>query len=433
MTYEFNGFNVIDCQGLAGAQTLAACREGFMLAHRASLGKFGDHLTAANRGLLPGAWEQDGGNAWDEWEPASGAYLIGTPPCSGFSVLNTTGGSANKRGPESAINDCMRQLVMYASRCRGADGGVGPEVVAFESVQGAFKDGRDLMVAFRDLLSEMSGQRYTITHVMTAGATVGAAQMRHRYYFVAHRIPFGIHRPERRRVATYQDAIGDLVGLPTDWWGEHFLEDGREGHDGWWLDEFDARRYVDSPTGGGRGLYAVGDHVIADDNKDTRAFRELAGWWNPGERLQDAMKAYYLAHGRTPVGVENWWNATEMRLRHAFSQPKRIRPDQQGLVLTGDCMREHLHWSEPRNFTARECARLMGYPDAWRFDSCTSAMAAGKFIGKCAPVQTGRWLARQVYRSLCGMPGDDQKAIGPDEFLHDSTGLYRAWRDRAVR
>lgn len=418
----------IDCQGLAGAQTLAASLEGFELVHRASLGRFGDHLTDANRALLPGPWRQDEANGWDEWEAAEADFLIGTPPCSGFSVLNTTGGEANRRGPDSAINDCMRQLVMYASRCTGTDGLRGVPIVAFESVQGAFVKGRDLMVSFRDLISEMSGHDYTLTHVLTAGANCGAAQMRHRYYFVAHRVPFGVAAPEKRRVATYGDAIGDLVGLPTDWWGAHGVDPKEDNPDvdRWWLHEWGALEMLD-PDRPWESVYTVADHVIADDNKDTRVFRELAPYWNPGARLQDAMKAYYVANGRTPEGAENWWNATEMKLRHAFSQPKRVRPDAVGLVLTGDCMREHLHWSEPRNFTARECARLMGYPDEWRFDSCTSAMAAGKFIGKCAPVQTGRWLARNVQASLDGDPGMDVERIGEREYHHDSTKLYRGW------
>lgn len=417
----------IDCQGLAGAQTLATSLEGFELVHRASLGKFGDQLTEANRELLPGDWKQDDGNAWDEWETAEADFLIGTPPCSGFSVLNTTGGEANKRGPDSQINDCMRQLVMYASRCKGTDGLAGVPIVAFESVQGAFHKGRDLMVSFRDLISEMTGTPYDITHVLTAGANVGAAQMRHRYYFVAHRVPFGVHTPEKRRVATYGDAIGDLVGLPTDWWGTHGVDPLEDNADvsRWWLDEWGALDKLAPEMKD--SVYAVADHVIADDNKDTRAFRELAPYWNPGARLQDAMKAYYQANGRTPEGVENWWDATEMRLRHAFSQPKRVRPDAVGLVLTGDCMREHLHWSEPRNFTARECARLMGYPDRWRFDACTSAMAAGRYIGKCAPVQTGRWLVRNVNASLDGDVPTDVEKIGEHEYMHDSTKLYRGW------
>ena len=417
----------IDCQGLAGAQTLATAKEGFELVHRASLGAFGDKLVASNRQHLPGAWQQDDANSWDEWEPAEADYLIGTPPCSGFSVLNTTGGAANKRGASSAINDCMRQLVLYAGRCKGTDGVRGVPIVAFESVQGAFKDGRDLMNDFRGLLEEQSGQAYTLTHVLTAGATVGAAQMRHRFYFVAHRVPFGVRTPTRRRVATYMDAIGDLVGLPVDWWGGHGVDPVEDNPDvdRWWLHEWGL---LDEFAPGDPGSsYIVPDNVVADDNKDTRAFRQLAPYWNPGERLQDAMKAYYLANGKTPDGAENWWDATQMRLRHAFSQPKRVRPDQCGLVLTGDCMREHLHWAEPRNFTARECARLMGYPDTWRFDSCSSAMAAGKFIGKCAPVQTGRWLAKQVRASLEGDPGPDVEKIGEREYKHDSTKLYHEW------
>jgi hypothetical protein len=69
----------------------------------------------------------------------------------------------------------------------------------------------------------------------------------------------------------------------------------------------------------------------------------------------------------------------------------------------------------------------MGYPDRWRFDVCSSAMAAGRFIGKCAPVQTGRWLGRNVAASLTGDVPADVEKIGEREYMHDSTKLYREW------
>src|SRR5205085_324792 len=103
---------------------------------------------------------QDDGDGWDQWEPAEGGFLAGTPPCSGFSVLSL--GPGWERGPGSPINSCMHELVQYASRCTGLDGGRGVEVVSLESVQGAFKKGRGLMQELRDKLVAGTGQRYDI-------------------------------------------------------------------------------------------------------------------------------------------------------------------------------------------------------------------------------------------------------------------------------
>lgn len=77
--------------------------------------------------------------------------------------------------------------------------------------------------------------------------------------------------------------------------------------------------------------------------------------------------------------------------------------------------------------SVRECARLMGYPDAWRWDMCTTVTQAGSFVGKCCPVNTGRWISTWVRRAIEGNPGAELATIGEREYLHDSTALYRQW------
>lgn len=415
-----NDLTHIDCQGLAGAWTLGTAQAGFDLVHRVSLGAFGDEVIESNRSLVPGNWEQDTGSGIGEWEPAQAAYLTGTPPCSGFSLLNNSK-KGNKRGPESSINDCMKELIAYAGQCKGQDDKNGPEIVAFESVQGAFKQGRVLMQYLRSDLEKRTKQKYDLTHVLCAGATIGAAQMRHRYYFVAHRIPFGVDMPEKRRVVTYQDAIGDLIGLKDTWDPQQV----KKFSDTWWLDE---QKITSSK--GDLHPYTVDAHIGADNPRIQILLNFLEPYWPAGKSMETAMVNYYNDHKRrkqkSPPGADKWW-LVEGKTLKGFAHPTRVNPDKPGYVCTGGCVFDFVHWSEPRMLSVRECSRLMGYPDAWSWNAAKSVSQAGAWIGKCCPVTTGRWISTWVANAIQGNPGAQPAKIGNREYLHTSTLLYKNW------
>ena len=424
-----NVWPYVDCQGLAGAWTLGTIQTGgFELVHRASLkGGFGDKVVDANRKLLGGGWEQDLGGNHDEWEPVDGvAYLNGTPPCSGFSLLNVSAATARKagketpetaRGVDSAINSCMKELVRYAARCYGTDGRQGAEVVSFESVQGAGKEGRPLMQALRAIIEATSGQTYGLSHVFMSGSTVGAAQMRHRYYVVFHRIPFGVDPAKPRRVATYRDALGDLQGLNMQWEPQTYSSPAE--WDPWWVNEQKIRKLAPSVT----------DHITYDaGGSRTREIylEELLPLWKAGEKREDVMRRYIGKHGKLPQGAEKWWDSEHDRER-GFNGPTRINPDRPGYVLTGAAVSQHFHWAEDRYLTVRECARLMGYPDAWSFDSATGVGQASLWIGKCCPVGSGRWISQKVLNALNGEPEAPLQSIGDNEFYYNNTLDYKRW------
>lgn len=404
MTHPF-----IDVQGLAGAWTLGTVQAGFDLVGRRSLpGGFGDIAVEHNRHLLPGDWEQQTGQ-WETWEPLEAAYVCGTPPCSGFSLLNTSKGK-NARGADSIINDCMKALVRYSALCKGTDGLPGPQIVSFESVQGAFSQGRELMQSLRAMMEEDTGQAYTLTHVKMSGSAVGSAQYRHRYYFVIHRIPFGVNTPEKKPVVTYRDAIGDLIGADFVWEHQPYPAPPT-----WWSsDKRDADRGLDC-------------HIHPTSGKFVELVQELEPIWQPGESVQEPVKRL----GRKPTAVK------EKRYTHGADQPlagwtwpRRIDPRKPGYVITGGGILSFVHWAEPRFLTVREISRLMGYPDTWRWDYASSPMQASLLIGKCCPVQSGKWISEAVRDALDGepQPGDSNtKLIGEREYLHDSTNVYKPW------
>lgn len=395
----------LDVEGLAGAWTLGSVQAGFELVGRRSLpGGFGDNSMDANRALVGDGWEQQTGQ-YESWDPVHGVgYVCGTPPCSGFSLLNTSKG-ANARGSGSAINSCMRALVLYAASCRGLDGGLGPEVVAFESVQGAYKQGHDLMLALRDELEYTTGQWYDLTHVLMSGSATGGAQMRHRYYWVAHRIPFGVDPPERRRVITYEDAIGDLVGAAEFGWK--------------------AQPYPRDPVSqwaAEKRASALDCHVHAETGAFAKLINELAPLWNPGEDINVAVKRL----GKRPEAIKPARYSPDTGLS-GWSWPSRIRPNRPGYVLTGAGVLSFVHWSEDRFLTVRETSRLMGYPDTWRWDFCSTPMNASMLIGKCCPVSSGKWISEWVRRAIEGNPGAPGELVGDHEYRHDSTNIYKPW------
>lgn len=403
----------IDCQGLAGHDTLGAVQAGFTLIHRASLGKFGDEVVSANRHLLGDEWEQDPGNGALDWEPKRAALVLGTPPCSGFSSMNQAKkGTPNARGVNSAINSCMRELVQYASRCSGEDGRRGVEVVIFESVQQAYTQGRSLMQALRDLLEAETGSKYNLTHVLMSGAAVGAAQFRHRYFFVAHRVPFGVDQPHERSVATVYDAIGDLRLLPVAWTPQARTLPSTQ----YVVDE----RLADCEL--------IDAHQTFMGPEEDLYIELLLDHWTPGDGVRRPLERYLAGGGKLEGRAERWWdhNATEDEHFKIWGGPRRLAWDRPSYVLTGNSIKQFVHPSEPRFITAREGSRLMGLPDSWAWPEERLSRVCS-YLGKCCPVASARWISGWAREALEGRPGERGNEIGEREYLHRSTNIYKSW------
>ena len=426
----------VDCEGLAGAWTLGTVQAGFDLVHRVSLpGGFGDNVISENRHLVPGNWGIETGIADEAWTPQRGVgYVCGTPPCSGFSLLNTSKGK-NGRGSGSAINSCMVDLVTYAAKCTGLDGKKGPEVVSLESVQGAHTTGRDLMQSLRNILEEGTGEQYDLTHVLMSGSSVGGAQMRHRFYPVFHRIPFRVENPERRHVITYQDAIGDLVGAKLQREEQLYPYQGQGEYASAFANKL---RRKD-------GKFDM--HVVPESGAFVRLVNELGDYWKPGESIHPPVRRYVEKNGELPsvIKPERFLGLEDKLVVKGWSWPRRLDPDRPGYVLTGAGILSYVHWKEKRLLTARECSRLMGYPDSWRWDMANSPMQASMWIGKCCPVQSGKWISSWVKTAINAYhsgevfedrgdvkPATDERAVAR-EYIHNSTPLYRQWlKEEAV-
>ena len=421
----------VDCQGLAGhGTTLGAVRAGFELVHRATLpGAFGDKIVEDNAEILGGKFDIEVGDQ-DSWTPQRDvAYLAGVPPCSGFSLMNTAGSRAkargeapppNARGAGSSINMCQRSLVEYAGKCLGTDGRAGPEFIAFESVQGAFSAGLELMRDYRRLLSGISGYPYELAHVKMSVASIGGAQFRHRYFWVAHRVPFGIDPPSVTKLTTVGDAIKDISGAALQW---------------------EPQPYIDSPTPYAkvlRGRKRTFEDNVAYDGSMLGVIAPLMPFWDQGKGIRTAARALLAAGEELTPRLEKAWLPEEETFK-GFMWPFRVALDEPSPVLTGSCFSAVVHPVEDRFLTVRELARVMAIPDEWTFgDSVKTAQQGGTLIGKNCTTGAGEWMASAIRDALAGTPqstdhefwfNDEYRKIPlePGERVYDITTHYKTY------
>jgi site-specific DNA-cytosine methylase len=397
----------IDCQSFAGAFALGVVQSGFdYIGKREQLGGFGVPMVEGNRHLIPGQhW-------WSEacepaaWTPLPADLVFGNPPCSGFSSLSTCIAPANGqagskplhesgridwRGIDSKANECMWALIDFAARCK-------PQAVVFESVQQAGKTGRPLMLALRARLEERTKRRWNLTHVFQNDLSLGGCSMRKRYFFVATRAQFTYDVPDLDGVRTLRDAIGDLESRK------------RFGH------------FAPETAG----------HVTLNSQRARRMAwlaTQPKARWAGGE--QSGVAVQRLIDAGIPF-PEDWWtvHGTFVRTDAGTSlyAPRRWKYDEPARVLTGLGLEENVHPTQPRTFTHREAARIMGFPDSW---NCQPAIDRGhtgaKWWGKQLPVAPARWIASNVRAVIEGDHNElAPEKIGDREYLVDITNAWKA-------
>jgi site-specific DNA-cytosine methylase len=415
--------------GFGSGFALGAVQVGLqMVAKCERYDAFGASNAWANRALLGDKWELqvDRERSGSGWDPVDAEIVLGNPPCAAFSTLNR---SMESKGADSSINWHMHALIEYAARIK-------PQIVIFESVQGALRQGLPLMNALHAKLEALTGLRYSVTHVLHNNLSLGGCAMRRRYFLVLSRVPFGVELPDLAYIPTADDALHDLENLALTWNPQPY----RHPPTRW-------SRQLRSPDG------LVDGHQILRSPGWERALwvaRNLAadGWypeqegWPQGAALEDLCREHFRRFGRLPgdptfprTDARVGWQymvseksgdeevdalrrkdpagpriTREEHLRRRDftmgpTQLNRWRTSRHAYVITGGALTEYVHPHILRTFTHREAARIMGFPDAWkispqRWDSHLSAV-----WGKGVPVHSGRWIADWARRSLEGEPG----------------------------
>jgi site-specific DNA-cytosine methylase len=406
----------IGCQSFAGAFDLGTTQAGFRLVHRVEQkGGFGLFNCDVNRHLLGQHWTMQDGDP-STWVPYRVPLVIGNPPCSGFSTLSPR----DFRGMDSKINECMWAFASYAASCY-------PEVVIFESVQGAFKKGQPLMQALRDKVEALTGRRWFLTHVLHNALSVGGCAMRKRYFWVCSQIPFGIERPEVDRVPSLYSAIGDLVQMPYTYEAQPYNWPTDEPS--WWAEP---RLHPEGMVDGHQ--YYDCSYI----NKSLQLVTPETGPWEEGQRLQQRFQMFYDTHGylheawQTRIKLvkpdcypghkhesQCFWCGASQLTRWKWKEPAR--------VITGAGLESVLHPLLDRGLTHREVARIMGFPDTWEIRQFEDQKGSIRQTwGKQIPVDCGRWISSWARRSILGEPGSyTGDPIGDREFLIDVTNDHK--------
>lgn len=449
-----DNLRAIDVHGFGGGFTLGAVQAGFeLVAKKGREVGFGVLNVLANRQLLPGDWEVESG-APSMWVPQPANLVLGNPPCSGFSTLSP----AAFRGQDSAINECMWELVRYGGR-------VAPEMIVFESVQQAFTQGRELMRALRTEVERISGRQYKLVHVLHNNAATGGASLRRRYFWCAVRddVEFGveanatrydfykktIEQYELTRVPTFHDILSDLKPLNLTMHaqpyrgvqcacrpaGESELEctcrQPTVATASWWT-----RNHMHDGSGIVDGQDVFRSPTFMRILEMLELSKQDGAPWLEGERMSDVLRRYHHRHNElpetwhymsrkpmlttdgmpmvnddgkpmyTPIRKDARLLETDFAMGH--NQPSRWRGGRMARVITGGAVHLIVHPTEDRTLTHREAARIQGFPDAWKIWPVRYAADLGPGWGKGVPVHAGRWIADWAYRSISGEPGSIQ-------------------------
>jgi site-specific DNA-cytosine methylase len=365
----------LDCQTFGGAFSLGVARAGFkIIGKREGAAGFGVPMYRDNTDLLgvdPSTIQTDIPAAW---ETADVDLIFGNPACSGFSSASTcvvTDRENGYRGIDSPANQGMWDFINLGS-CN-------PTIAIFESVPGAYGQGHELMRTLRTQLEAESGEQYALHHVLHNNSALGGCAERKRYFFVASRVPFGVDQVTLERTLTLRDRIGDLEN------------------------SFDP---------------SIG-HVVLDGPR-SRRLSELASnvEWNADE---SAGIAFERARKQ---GVELvTWNREKPGVdsRTSLYAARRWNYDKPARVIRQYACAENVHPTQPRCFTFREAARIMGLPDNWSVQAAVENRANGQaWFGKGIPVESGQWIATWAAASINGQPGPiTGTVIGDREYLID--------------
>lgn len=279
--------------------------------------------------------------------------VIGGPPCQGFSLLNKNRNGDERRALWEPYLDVVRSS--------------GARIFVMENVAELFRS--EELTDIRNKADAMGFE--TVADVLNT-ADFGAPQVRRRTVVIGwnrKRITCGVRLPEQTHFQpekagpgsqvwrTVRDAISDLPARPN---GTEIGEDPVLGlHFGRNPTKLSQERYRHVPEGGNRFDLQRNAKQLTPECW----IRKKAGGTDLFGRL--------------------WWDRPSVTIRTEFFKPEKGR---------------YLHPVEHRPITHREAARLMGFPDNFKFFG--SKVQIARQIGNAVPPPLAAAVAKEVLAAL---------------------------------
>lgn len=263
--------------------------------------------------------------------------IVGGPPCQGFSVAGPSQyGIIDKR------NQLVFEMLRYSRILK-------PSVCVIENVPGlARKNKKNTLL--ETLISEFYKVGYQSQIIILDSKFFGVPQSRKRCFLIFKRnspvsLPIFNDAPlfsQESQFVSVDDAISDLniENLPSD-------DELPIKYDLPPLSEYQKRARATSDQ-----LY---NHVPM---QHTKRLIERFKVIEQGQSLKDVPPE----HGQRRRGTQN----LDARMRFKMNN-QRLHPDRPSLAITASFQSNFVHPYRHRNLTAREGARLMSYPDSFRF------------------------------------------------------------------
>jgi DNA (cytosine-5)-methyltransferase 1 len=349
-------YRIIDLFSGAGGMTLGFVDERFTGGFECVLAV--DNDTAAMATHQEGFGGESVAGNIEEWlkntkKIPQADIVIGGPPCQGFSLLN--------RNRDGDLRRALWEPYMDIVKASGA------KIFVMENVKELLKS--DEFDAIKARAKKLGFE--VVAQVLNA-ADYGAPQTRRRAVIVGWKARAGVPQPEFPPKPTHsspaskddlpnwltvKDAIGDLpkpVGTEVrDCAGPLNLHFGRNPT------AMSLERYKAVPPGGNR----------FDLQKNAPELTP-ACWLNKPS-------------GGTDLFGRLWWDRPSVTIRTEFFKPEKGR---------------YLHPIKHRPITHREAARLMGFPDDFRFSGSKTEVA--RQIGNAVPPPLAAAIARMVKSML---------------------------------
>lgn len=353
---------------LGGGMTIGIEQAGFETKMNLEIKGYGAAIRL-NRPDIP--YSYAGLDDFFDWERAAEEIAedppplaYGSPPCQGFSGVN------RRSAPDAAKNQFLIKAVDTATRMKA-------EVTILENIPRSMSLGRSM---YNEMFELARRRDYTLSVHRHEVAQFGVCQRRKRVMFVLERRGHEMEWPSHPTTdaPTVREILGDLANSEP-----------------WHPSQFDVESgFIDS--------LVETPYAMEAQNAHQEALRNPEGMtWN--HRLIAAPERY------TEVPQGKQWTAMP---RESMTDKERARIEAESLFNAVETYRLHpdrlapcftgainkLHPDLNRYLTVREGARLMAFPDDWRWP--VSNDYAQMAAGVCPPVV--RWFSEVVMSELTG-------------------------------